>query len=155
MALGGGESLVPVLDVTSPRRGEAGVKDVVLGMAQRGRLNVLIKTLGKSPRKLFDEFEGKFEHAADDGRAHTGDVKYHVGATGTYHTESGKVILVRLLPNPSHLEAIDPVVEGWSRAVQTQRRATSLHLDPLRAPPFLVPGAAAFAGQGAVRGGMG
>ncbi len=78
-------------------------------------------------------------------------MKYHIGATGTYHTETGKVILVRLLPNPSHLEAIDPVVEGWSRAAQTQRRATTLHLDPMAALPVLIHGDAAFAGQGVVQ----
>ncbi|MGO4780981.1 2-oxoglutarate dehydrogenase E1 component, partial [Lysobacter sp. 2RAB21] len=73
-SLEGGDALIPLMDVTIRRSGEQGVQDVVIGMAHRGRLNVLVNTLGKPPRKLFDEFEGKFDH---DEHAHTGDVKYH------------------------------------------------------------------------------
>jgi 2-oxoglutarate dehydrogenase E1 component len=144
-SLEGGDSLIPLLDVVIRRGGQDGVKDVVLGMAHRGRLNVLINTLGKSPRKLFDEFEGKFEHAADDGRAHTGDVKYHMGFSADLATPGGPVHLA-LAFNPSHLEIVDPVVTGSVRSRQlrrgdTQRKAVL---------PILIHGDAAFAGQGVV-----
>jgi 2-oxoglutarate dehydrogenase E1 component len=144
-SLEGGDSLIPLLDVVIRRGGQDGVKDVVLGMAHRGRLNVLINTLGKSPRTLFDEFEGKFEHAADDGRAHTGDVKYHMGFSADLATPGGPVHLA-LAFNPSHLEIVDPVVTGSVRSRQlrrgdTQRKAVL---------PILIHGDAAFAGQGVV-----
>src|SRR5207253_1898128 len=80
----------------------------------------------------------------------TGDVKYHTGSVGTYTTDNGKTIAVRLLPNPSHLEAVDAVVEGWSRAQQTRRDEAELRLDPSAALPILIHGDAAFSGQGAV-----
>jgi 2-oxoglutarate dehydrogenase E1 component len=143
-SLEGGDSLIPMLDVMIRRGGEQGVKEAVLGMAHRGRLNVLVNTLGKPPRKLFDEFEGKFEHV-DDGLAHTGDVKYHMGFSADVGTPGGPVHLA-LAFNPSHLEIVDPVVVGSVRSRQLRRgdkeRKTVL--------PILMHGDAAFAGQGVV-----
>ena len=142
-SLEGGDSLIPLLDVLIRRGGEAGIKEVVMGMAHRGRLNVLINTLGKPPRKLFDEFEGKFEHAENGSLAHSGDVKYHMGFSADLATPGGPVHLV-LAFNPSHLEIVNPVVAGSVRSRQTRRgddgRAQVL--------PVLLHGDAAFAGQG-------
>src|SRR5690606_11675081 len=89
-SLEGGDSLIPLLDTVIHRAGEGGVKDIVIGMAHRGRLNVLVNTLGKNPRRLFDEFEGKFEY---DPRAHAGDVKYHMGFSADVVTGGGPVHL--------------------------------------------------------------
>jgi 2-oxoglutarate dehydrogenase E1 component len=143
-SLEGADALVPLLDNMIRRAGGDGVKDVVLGMAHRGRLNVLVNTLGKSPRKLFDEFEGKFEHHRD-GRAHTGDVKYHMGFSADVQTPGGPVHIA-LAFNPSHLEIVDPVVVGSVRSRQHRRgdKARKLVL------PVLLHGDAAFAGQGVV-----
>src|SRR5690606_34661045 len=127
------------------RAGGDGVKDIVIGMAHRGRLNVLINTLGKPPRKLFDEFEGKFEHTRDGDHAHTGDVKYHMGFSANIATPGGPVHLA-LAFNPSHLEIVDPVVAGSVRSRQ-QRRGDGERRQVL---PILLHGDAAFAGQGVV-----
>jgi 2-oxoglutarate dehydrogenase E1 component len=143
-SLEGGDSLIPMLDVLIRRGGEAGVKEVVLGMAHRGRLNVLVNTLGKPPRKLFDEFEGKFEHH-DDDLAHMGDVKYHMGFSADVATAGGPVHLA-LAFNPSHLEIVDPVVVGSVRSRQ-MRRADKTRKVVL---PIVMHGDAAFAGQGVV-----
>ncbi|MDQ3139627.1 MAG: thiamine pyrophosphate-dependent enzyme, partial [Pseudomonadota bacterium] len=143
-SLEGGDALIPLLDDMIRRAGSEGVKEVVLGMAHRGRLNVLINTLGKSPRKLFDEFEGKFEHHSID-RAHTGDVKYHMGFSADVQTPGGPVHLA-LAFNPSHLEIVDPVVVGSVRSRQ-HRRGDTEHKQVL---PVLLHGDAAFAGQGVV-----
>ncbi len=143
-SLEGGDALIPLLDDMIRRAGGEGVKEVVLGMAHRGRLNVLINTLGKSPRKLFDEFEGKFEHQ-DVDRAHTGDVKYHMGFSADVQTPGGPVHLA-LAFNPSHLEIVDPVVVGSVRSRQ-HRRGDNEHKQVL---PVLLHGDAAFAGQGVV-----
>jgi 2-oxoglutarate decarboxylase len=150
-SLEGLDALVPMLENLLTRVADDGIGEVVMGMSHRGRLNVVAHVANRSYESILNAFELASARRAIARFESTGDVKYHIGATGTYHTESGKVILVRLLPNPSHLEAIDPVVEGWSRAVQTQRRATSLHLDPMAALPVLVHGDAAFAGQGVVQ----
>ena len=143
-SLEGGDSLIPLMDTTIRRAGEHGVQDVVIGMAHRGRLNVLINTLGKPPRQLFDEFEGKFGHV-DHDLAHTGDVKYHMGFSADVATPGGPVHLA-LAFNPSHLEIVNPVVAGSVRSRQTRRgengRAQVL--------PVLMHGDAAFAGQGVV-----
>ncbi|MFC0679251.1 2-oxoglutarate dehydrogenase E1 component [Lysobacter korlensis] len=143
-SLEGGDALIPLLDTTIRRAGEQGVKDVVIGMAHRGRLNVLVNTLGKPPRHLFDEFEGNFEHVHSD-LAHQGDVKYHMGFSANVATPGGPVHLA-LAFNPSHLEIVDPVVAGSVRSRQTRRgengRAQVL--------PILMHGDAAFAGQGVV-----
>ncbi len=143
-SLEGGDALVPLLDDLVRRAGSDGVREIVVGMAHRGRLNVLVNTLGKSPRKLFDEFEGKFEHAVDD-RAHTGDVKYHMGFSADVATPGGPVH-VALAFNPSHLEIVDPVVVGSVRSRQHRRRDDGRK----QVLPVLLHGDAAFAGQGVV-----
>ena len=143
-SLEGGDALIPLMDTTIRRAGENGVKEIVIGMAHRGRLNVLVNTLGKPPRHLFDEFEGNFEHVHSD-LAHQGDVKYHMGFSADVATPGGPVHLA-LAFNPSHLEIVDPVVAGSVRSRQTRRgengRAQVL--------PVLMHGDAAFAGQGVV-----
>ena len=143
-SLEGGDALVPLLDNLIRRVGSQGGKEIVIGMAHRGRLNVLINTLGKAPRKLFDEFEGKFEHA-DDDRAHTGDVKYHMGFSADIATPGGPVH-VALAFNPSHLEIVDPVVAGSVRSRQRRRD----DYDHKQVIPVLLHGDAAFAAQGVV-----
>ncbi|HEY0491795.1 MAG TPA: 2-oxoglutarate dehydrogenase E1 component, partial [Telluria sp.] len=143
-SLEGGDALIPLMDVTIRRAGEQGIKDVVIGMAHRGRLNVLVNTLGKPPRKLFDEFEGKFEHVHKD-LAHTGDVKYHMGFSADVATPGGPVHLA-LAFNPSHLEIVDPVVAGSVRSRQTRRGENGRG----QVLPVLMHGDAAFAGQGVV-----
>lgn len=142
-SLEGGDSLIPLLDVIIRRASEDRVKDIEVGMAHRGRLNVLVNTLGKNPRKLFDEFEGKFEHA--NKLAHTGDVKYHMGFSADVATPGGPVHLA-LAFNPSHLEIVDPVVAGSVRSRQ-ERRGDSERETVL---PIIMHGDAAFAGQGVV-----
>ncbi len=142
-SLEGGDSLIPMLDTIIRRAGQGQVKDIVIGMAHRGRLNVLVNTLGKSPRKLFDEFEGKFEH--DNDLAHAGDVKYHMGFSADIATPGGPVHLA-LAFNPSHLEIVDPVVAGSVRSRQERRGDSSRQA----VMPILMHGDAAFAGQGVV-----
>ena len=144
-SLEGGDALIPMMDGIVRQSGQDGVKDVVIGMAHRGRLNVLVNTLGKNPRKLFDEFEGKFEHAHDD-RAHTGDVKYHMGFSADIATGDGKQVHLALAFNPSHLEIVDPVVVGSVRSRQ-ERFGDASRNEVL---PILIHGDAAFAGQGVV-----
>jgi 2-oxoglutarate dehydrogenase E1 component len=141
-SLEGGDSLIPMLDVMIRRAGSDGVKDMIIGMAHRGRLNVLVNTLGKPPRKLFDEFEGKFDH---DEHAHAGDVKYHMGFSADIATPGGPVHLA-LAFNPSHLEIVDPVVAGSVRSRQLRRGDQ----DRRQVVPILMHGDAAFAGQGVV-----
>ncbi|GAB2501950.1 2-oxoglutarate dehydrogenase E1 component [Pseudoxanthomonas sangjuensis] len=141
-SLEGGDSLIPLLDVVVRRAGTDKVKDIVVGMAHRGRLNVLVNILGKNPRKLFDEFEGKFEHIQGN-RAHTGDVKYHMGFSADIATPGAPVHLA-LAFNPSHLEIVNPVVAGSVRSRQ-ERRGDAEHAQVL---PVLIHGDAAFAGQG-------
>jgi len=141
-SLEGGDALIPLLDVIVRQSGQDKVKDIVIGMAHRGRLNVLVNTLGKSPRKLFDEFEGKFEH---DDRAHAGDVKYHMGFSADIATP-GSPVHVALAFNPSHLEIVDPVVAGSVRSRQERRGDQERR----RVLPVLIHGDAAFAGQGVV-----
>ncbi len=145
------DALVPMLETLMTMVADDGIGEAVLGMSHRGRLAVVAHVANRSYESILNAFELASARREIARFQSTGDVKYHVGATGTYHTENGKVILVRLLPNPSHLEAIDPVVEGWCRAAQTQRRATTLHLDPMAALPVLIHGDAAFAGQGVVQ----
>jgi hypothetical protein len=134
-----------MLDVMIQRAGGDGVKDIVIGMAHRGRLNVLVNTLGKPPRKLFDEFEGKFEHSRAGDHAHTGDVKYHMGFSADIATPGGPVHLA-LAFNPSHLEIVDPVVVGSVRSRQLRRGDK----ERKQVLPILLHGDAAFAGQGVV-----
>lgn len=139
-SLEGGETLIPLVDDLIQSAGEKGVKEVVLGMAHRGRLNVLVNSLGKLPADLFSEFEGK--HAHDLG---SGDVKYHQGFSSDIQTKGGAVHLT-LAFNPSHLEIVNPVVEGSVRARQ-HRRDDHAGKEVL---PMLIHGDAAFAGQGVV-----
>jgi 2-oxoglutarate dehydrogenase E1 component len=139
-SLEGGESVIPLLDDIIQGAGTAGVKEVVLGMAHRGRLNVLVNSLGKLPADLFSEFEGK--HAHDLG---SGDVKYHQGFSSDIQTKGGGVHLT-LAFNPSHLEIVNPVVEGSVRARQVRRG----DIDGNEVVPILIHGDAAFAGQGVV-----
>jgi 2-oxoglutarate dehydrogenase E1 component len=139
-SLEGGESAIPLIDQVVEAAGVAGVKEIVIGMAHRGRLNVLVNIVGKHPSKLFDEFEGK---SGGDGRS--GDVKYHLGYSADIQTPGGPVH-VTLAFNPSHLEIIDPVVEGSVRARQDRRSDN----DRNQVVPILIHGDAAFAGQGVV-----
>jgi 2-oxoglutarate dehydrogenase E1 component len=142
-SLEGGDSLIPLMDTLIRRGGTDGVKDVVIGMAHRGRLNVLINTLGKPTAKLFAEFEGKFDH--DESPEHSGDVKYHMGFSADVATPGGPVHIA-LAFNPSHLEIVDPVVAGSVRARQMRRGDTSRK----QVMPILIHGDAAFAGQGVI-----
>ena len=138
--LEGGESLIPLLDEMIQRAGSYGTKEVVIGMAHRGRLNVLVNTFGKNPRDLFDEFEGKKTEGLSSG-----DVKYHQGFSSNVMTAGGEVHLAMAF-NPSHLEIVSPVVEGSVRARQ-DRRGDSTGDKVL---PVSLHGDAAFAGQGVV-----
>ena len=148
----GVDMLVPMLDLTIESAAESGARDVVIGMAHRGRLNVLAHTIGRPYETIFAEFEGGRQVEAGqltpDGG--TGDVKYHHGAEGAYVTAGGKAMTVSLSPNPSHLEFVSPVVDGRARAKQTQRRGREAHYDPTAALPVAIHGDAAFAGQGVV-----
>ncbi len=138
-SLEGGESAIPLLDQLLADSGRHGVKEVVIGMAHRGRLNVLVNIVGKTPKKLFEEFEGKSR------AARLGDVKYHMGFSSDIETPDGS-IHVTLAFNPSHLEIINPVVEGSVRARQDRRRDMGRN----QVLPLLIHGDAAFAGQGVV-----
>ena len=139
-SLEGGESFIAAMDALIQRAGEQGVQEIVIGMAHRGRLNVLVNTLGKMPRDLFAEFEG--QHADD---LPSGDVKYHQGFSSDISTPGGPVHL-SLAFNPSHLEIVNPVVEGSCKA-RMDRRGDD---DGDQVLPVLVHGDAAFAGQGVV-----
>ena len=143
--------MIPMLDETIELAAEAGAHDVVLGMAHRGRLNVLAHTIGTPYEYILREFEGErtIDAVAADPEGGTGDVKYHLTAAGTRTTASGK-IGVRLVANPSHLEAVNPVVEGRTRAEQTDRSTANGAHDPSVALAVLLHGDAAFAGQGVV-----
>ena len=144
-SLEGGESLIPLLDELVQAGGEAGVREAVIGMAHRGRLNVLINIIGKLPGELFDEFEGLNSQTLDVEASNSGDVKYHLGYSSDIQTPGG-VIHLTLAFNPSHLEIIDPVVEGSVRARQDRRHDKSR----TQVLPIIIHGDAAFAGQGVV-----
>ena len=143
--LEGAESLIPILDAILEEAAEKGMDSAVLGMPHRGRLNVLANIVGKSYDQLFREFEGYVDPDSIQG---SGDVKYHLGQEGTFTTRSGVDLPVRLAANASHLEAVDPVVEGMVRA----RMDEIPHDRSRRFPvlPILMHGDAAFAGQGVV-----
>ncbi|MBT8144266.1 MAG: 2-oxoglutarate dehydrogenase E1 component, partial [Gammaproteobacteria bacterium] len=138
-SLEGGESLIPLANDLIRHAGSQGVDEVVIGMAHRGRLNVLVNVLGKPPAELFSEFEGQVEHRG------SGDVKYHMGFSSDVKTSGGNMHLA-LAFNPSHLEIVNPVVEGSVRARQ-DRRHDRVRNDVV---PLLIHGDAAFAGQGVV-----
>ncbi len=143
----GVDMLVPMLDLVTELAAEAGAREVVMGMAHRGRLNVLAHIVGMPYESIIAEFEGG-QFGETDGA--TGDVKYHLGAQGTYTTRAGRAVAVELSPNPSHLESVNPVVEGRARALQTDRGAAEPRHDPSVALPVLIHGDAAFAGEGVV-----
>jgi len=141
-SLEGGDSLIPLLDDLVQQGGKSGVEETIIGMAHRGRLNVLVNLLGKSPKDLFSEFEGQYDLAKLRG---SGDVKYHKGFSADLKAGSGNVH-VALAFNPSHLEVVNPVVEGSARARQ-ERRGDTLGDKVL---PVQIHGDAAFAGQGVI-----
>ena len=142
-SLEGAESVIPILDYLFNAATDAGVVESVIGMAHRGRLNVLANILGKSYEKIFHEFEGDVDPNTTQG---SGDVKYHLGADGLHQTPDGRSLKLTLASNPSHLEAVDPIVEGMVRAKQRLVGDTSRS----QVIPLLLHGDAAFAGQGVV-----
>ncbi|HKE95863.1 MAG TPA: 2-oxoglutarate dehydrogenase E1 component, partial [Povalibacter sp.] len=141
-SLEGGESLIPLLDDLIQQGGQAGVEEMVIGMAHRGRLNVLVNVVGKSPQVMFSEFEGTYDTNHMQG---SGDVKYHKGFSTDIRTPAGNVH-VALAFNPSHLEVVNPVVEGSVRSRQQRRNDAKGD----KVVPILIHGDAAFAGQGVV-----
>ncbi|WP_344330593.1 multifunctional oxoglutarate decarboxylase/oxoglutarate dehydrogenase thiamine pyrophosphate-binding subunit/dihydrolipoyllysine-residue succinyltransferase subunit, partial [Kitasatospora putterlickiae] len=143
-SLEGGESLIPLLDATIDAAAEHRLDEAVIGMAHRGRLNVLANIVGKPYDKIFGEFEGNLDPKSMHG---SGDVKYHLGSEGTFTGLDGETIKVSLAANPSHLEAVDPVVEGIARAKQDilDQGGTTFPVLPIQ-----IHGDAAFAGQGVV-----
>jgi multifunctional 2-oxoglutarate metabolism enzyme len=141
--LEGAETTIPVLERILTEAAGEDVQEVVIGMAHRGRLNVLANIIGKPLAKIFSEFEEITDPLATQG---SGDVKYHLGSSGTLTTSSGKKIMVFVAPNPSHLEWVNPVVEGIVRAKQERRGDRSR----MKVIPVLIHGDAAFAGQGVV-----
>ena len=144
--LEGGESLIPLLDAVCEAAADTdAISDIVMGMAHRGRLNVLSNIVGKSHRQIFGEFEG---HIDPDTVQGSGDVKYHLGTRGTYTSRAGNEVELHLPPNPSHLEAVNPVVEGIARALQDVADRGEEGVRP--ALPVLMHGDSAFAGQGVV-----
>lgn len=139
----GGEALIPMLDTMVDLAGQAGMTDVVLGMAHRGRLNVLVNIMAKPLEQVFAAFNEKAILADDTA---TGDVKYHMGKSYDVHTKSGHKLHMSLLNNPSHLEAVNPVVMGSARAKQERLGEEGIH----QVLPLLIHGDSAFAGQGVV-----
>jgi 2-oxoglutarate dehydrogenase E1 component len=146
------DALVPMLDELIELAAGSGAREVVLGMAHRGRLNVLAHTVRRPYESILVEFEGEQRLSKDTAAPEggTGDVKYHYGASGTYRTREGRSLTVTLSPNPSHLEYVNPVIEGRARADQTTRKARELVHDPSAVLPVLIHGDAAFTGQGIV-----
>jgi 2-oxoglutarate decarboxylase len=143
---------IPMLDEMIQLSAAQGAREVVIGMAHRGRLNVLAHCLGRAYETIFREFEGasSIEAVTTIPQGGTGDVKYHHGAQGTYQLPDDSSIIVRLESNPSHLEYVGPVVEGATRAIQTTRQGPHAHLDNNAAIPVILHGDAAFPGQGVV-----
>src|SRR6476661_3435393 len=145
------DTMIPMLDEAIDLAAEGGAHEVVIGMAHRGRLNVLAHVIGRPYETILREFEGErtIDAVAADPEGGTGDVKYHLGAEGIRSTPSGD-LTVTLAANPSHLEAVDPVVEGRTRAEQTDRSTREGRHDPRVALPVLIHGDAAFPAQGIV-----
>jgi 2-oxoglutarate dehydrogenase E1 component len=143
-SLEGGESVIPLLDAVIDAAAESRLDEVVMGMAHRGRLNVLANIVGKSYAQIFREFEGNLDPKSMHG---SGDVKYHLGSEGTFTGLDGEQIKVSLAANPSHLETVDPVVEGIARAKQDIINKAGTDFTVL---PVVLHGDAAFAGQGVV-----
>jgi 2-oxoglutarate dehydrogenase E1 component len=141
----GTDTLIPMLDEVIRESGRSGAREVVIGMAHRGRLNVLTNVMGKPFENLFAEFEGRHDHADENA---TGDVKYHMGFLGTRDVD-GTPVKLRLVPNPSHLEVVNPVIEGVVRALQ-RLPGTHAERDELAVVPVAIHGDAAFPGEGIV-----
>jgi len=143
-SLEGSETLIPMIHAMLEKSGEHDIEKMFMGMAHRGRLNILVNIMNKPYHRVFAEFEGSIDPASIQG---SGDVKYHLGAKGKHTTQSGHVVGLELLPNPSHLEAVNPVVEGAARAMQDHFEGENADKKIL---PVLIHGDAAFAGQGVV-----
>ncbi|WP_038032835.1 2-oxoglutarate dehydrogenase E1 component [Thermonema rossianum] len=141
-SLEGGETTIPALDAIINRLADLEAKEIIIGMAHRGRLNVLANIMGKTYEQIFSEFEGA---VIPDSTMGDGDVKYHMGFASQIKTPAGKEVNLRLAPNPSHLEAVDPVVEGYARAQIDEE-----FFDKKYVVPVLIHGDAAIAGQGIV-----
>ncbi len=143
-SLEGGETTIPALDAIINKAAELGTEEVVIGMAHRGRLNVLANILGKTYEQLFNEFEGNA--IPEDFTMGDGDVKYHLGFSSIVDTPSGNKVNLQLAPNPSHLEAVDPVVQGYTRA----KLDVLYKSDSNKVLPIVIHGDSAVAGQGVV-----
>ncbi|MCT1606587.1 multifunctional oxoglutarate decarboxylase/oxoglutarate dehydrogenase thiamine pyrophosphate-binding subunit/dihydrolipoyllysine-residue succinyltransferase subunit [Nesterenkonia massiliensis] len=143
-SLEGGESLIPLLDTIISEAADEGMDEVAIGMAHRGRLNVLTNIAGKTYAQVFREFEGR------DAGTGSGDVKYHLGTRGAFTSDKGNSTRVYLAANPSHLEAVNPVLEGVVRAMQDRLDQGTDNLNSFSVMPLLIHGDAAFAGQGVV-----
>ncbi len=143
-SLEGAETLIPMIETVLKESGNAEVKKIFFGMPHRGRLNLLVNIMSKPYQQVFADFEGNIDPESIQG---SGDVKYHLGAKGQYKSESKNDIDLELMPNPSHLESVDPVVEGAARATEDAFNSDSANKNVL---PVLMHGDAAFAGQGVV-----
>lgn len=143
-SLEGADTMIPMIDYLLERAATYDVSELVLGMPHRGRLNVLVNSMSKSYKKVFDEFEGNIDPDTAQG---SGDVKYHLGSTAVHEAKNGNKINLTLMPNPSHLESVNPVVEGASRALQDKMKEDQADEKVI---PLLIHGDAAFAGQGVV-----
>ncbi|SHF40819.1 2-oxoglutarate dehydrogenase E1 component [Fodinibius roseus] len=143
-SLEGADTLIPMMHHMLEKAGEDEVEKIFMGMAHRGRLNILVNILNKPYRKVFADFEGNLDPDSIQG---SGDVKYHLGAEGKYRTKAGRDIDIELMPNPSHLESVNPVVEGATRATQDHDQADDANKNIM---PVLIHGDAAFSGQGVV-----
>ncbi len=142
-SLEGGETAIPALDSIIQTAAKTGAEEVLIGMAHRGRLNVLANIMGKTYEEIFNEFEGNI---TTDTTMGDGDVKYHMGYSSQYPTNSGKTIYLKLAPNPSHLEAVNPVVAGYARAKADEIYNSAYD----KIVPIIIHGDAAVAGQGIV-----
>ena len=140
-SLEGGETTIPALDAIINKGAELGLEEVMIGMAHRGRLNVLANIMGKTYEQIFNEFEGG---ATPDLTMGDGDVKYHLGYSSQIKAANGKTVELKLAPNPSHLEAVNPVVQGFVRAKGDEEYSR----DRSKILPILIHGDAAVAGQG-------
>lgn len=143
-SLEGADTLIPMIHFLLEQAGDDDIEKVFMGMAHRGRLNILVNIMDKPYHRVFAEFEGNVDPNSIQG---SGDVKYHLGAKGAHKTKSGKEVKLELMPNPSHLEAVNPVVEGAVRAMQDHHESDEAAKKIL---PVLMHGDAAFAGQGVV-----
>lgn len=145
-SLEGAESVIPALDSVIEKGADLGIQEFIIGMAHRGRLNVLANIMGKSYKSIFSEFEGKMYKEEDPEMAFGGDVKYHLGYSSDIKTDSGKDVHLSLATNPSHLETVDPIVEGIVRSKIDMKYDG----DSSKIAPILIHGDAAIAGQGVV-----